>query len=1074
MIILVILLLPQISPLIPIRVQPAAAQSRPAPAADRPLTVAAQSATALSAGDYHTCAVTGGSGVKCWGANDHGQLGDGTTTSRITPVNVSGLSSGVTALTAGWAHTCALTSGGGVKCWGLNNNGQLGNGTGTEHHTPVDVSGLSSGVTVLAAGYYHTCALTSGGGVKCWGNNYSGQVGDGTTTNRRTPVDVSGLSSGVTALAAGWWHTCALTGGGGVKCWGYNIYGQLGDGTGTERHTPVDVSGLNSGVTALAAGLYHTCALTSGGGVKCWGSNGYGQLGDGTTTGRLTPVDVSGLSSGVTALAAGAYHTCAVTSGGGVKCWGYNPWGQLGDGTTTLRTTPVDVSGLNSGVTALAAGWGHTCALTGGGGVKCWGWNIDGQLGDGTTTRRTTPVDVIGLEDGPPEPNLSISHIEVTQAIQDETNSVPLIAGKPTFVRVYVDCVAGCTPPPNVTGALRGYGPSGELPGSPLTPNNPITAYQENWQDQRADLRKTLNFTLPPEWSAGEVTLTAEVAGAQKSEMVTFEEAQALRVAVVPVRYIDESPVLARIQQGHWWASQVYPTAVLETVQLPGTEWSRCLGNDCITPYFNDLSRKLLMLKLEVMLDLYQAHHLLQPNPKYIFGWLPEGTLRAQGGGFANPYATAIGDDHPTEGQRIFAHEVAHMLGRPHTKAVLDPGPDNCGNPSPNLWSDWPDEYKDAMIQDYGLYGYGFGWLISSPEVVINPIDTYDYMSYCGKLSNGNVWTSPWTYEHIYSETLTISTGALTIQPLSTPQTYFIASGLVFTDDTAILDPIWVITSTMTPENPPAGTEYCLDAQNASSTTLASHCFDLTFVDYETGEITGVDGFTLMLPYPSEVARIVLKKGSQELAVRSVSANAPVVTVLSPNGGETWAASGSQTVTWTASDADGDPLSYSVLYSPDGSDWAPVGMAITETHLSVDSAEPAGGSGAKIRVLATDGVNTGADESDVPFTVGSKGPQAYILSPEGDGTIPPGTPLFLQGYAYDLEDGTLQETALRWTSSQDGDLGMGSQVLVTLSQGQHVVILTATDSDSNVASDEVSVVVGENNVYLPVILKNHK
>ena len=354
--------------------------------------------TAVAAGGFHTCALTSGGGVSCWGSNDSGQLGDGTTAQRLTPVAVSGLSSGVTAVAAGGIHTCALTSGGGVVCWGANGSGQLGDGTTTQRLTPVAVSGLSSGVTAVAAGADHTCALTSGGGVWCWGLNGNGQLGDGTTTPRLTLGAVSGLSSGVTAITAGYFHTCALTSGGGVVCWGANASGQLGDGTTTTpRLTPVAVSGLSSGVTAVAAGASHTCALTSGGGVVCWGCNAIGQLGDGTTTQRLTPGAVSGLSSGVTAVAAGDSHTCARTSGGGVVCWGYNANGQLGDGTTTDRLTPVAVSGLSSGVTAVAGGIYHTCALTSGGGVVCWGWNANGQLGDGTTTDRLTPVVTIAV-----------------------------------------------------------------------------------------------------------------------------------------------------------------------------------------------------------------------------------------------------------------------------------------------------------------------------------------------------------------------------------------------------------------------------------------------------------------------------------------------------------------------------------------------------------------------------------------------------------------------------------------------------------------------------------------------------
>jgi alpha-tubulin suppressor-like RCC1 family protein len=353
--------------------------------------------TAIAAGGKHTCALTSGGGVKCWGYNDDGQVGDGTTTGRLAPVDVDGLTGGVTAIAAGEWHTCALTSGGGVKCWGYNNDGQVGDGTTTDRLTPIDVSGLMNSVTAIATGSWHTCALTSGNGVKCWGDNHFGQVGDGVGTDRLTPVDVSGLTSGVTAITAGEYHTCALTNEGEVKSWGSNNYGQLGNGTIGARYVPVDVSGLMSSVTAIAVGGTHTCALTSGGGVKCWGDNDYGQLGDGTNTGRFTPVDVSGLTSGVTAIAAGWWHTCALTNGGGVKCWGRNGYAQLGDGTTTKRLTPVDVIGLTSGVAAIAAGPFHTCALTSEGGVKCWGYNLYGQLGDGTTTRRLTPVDVSGL-----------------------------------------------------------------------------------------------------------------------------------------------------------------------------------------------------------------------------------------------------------------------------------------------------------------------------------------------------------------------------------------------------------------------------------------------------------------------------------------------------------------------------------------------------------------------------------------------------------------------------------------------------------------------------------------------------
>jgi alpha-tubulin suppressor-like RCC1 family protein len=355
--------------------------------------------SAVAAGGYFSCGLLASGGVRCWGSGFSGQLGTGTS-SETTPADVTGLSSGVLAIGVGYGSSCALLSTGGVRCWGTNSYGQLGNGSLVEPPGPVNVTGLSSGVIGVASGGGHSCALLSAGGVKCWGYNANGQVGDGSTTQRTTPVDVSGLASGVSAIAVGGMHSCALLTTGAVRCWGANAYGQLGDGTTTQRVTSVAVSGLSSGVSAITAGTYYTCALLGTGAVKCWGYNGSGQLGDNSITQRLTPVDVVGLSSGVMAVAAGLEHACAVLSSGAAKCWGYNEYGQLGDGTAITRLVPVDVLGISSGATQISAGDRHSCARLATGTLKCWGENTLAQLGNGSTADRPTPVSVDGLSTG--------------------------------------------------------------------------------------------------------------------------------------------------------------------------------------------------------------------------------------------------------------------------------------------------------------------------------------------------------------------------------------------------------------------------------------------------------------------------------------------------------------------------------------------------------------------------------------------------------------------------------------------------------------------------------------------------
>jgi alpha-tubulin suppressor-like RCC1 family protein len=314
-----------------------------------------------------------------------------------TPVLVPGLT-GVRAMDGGTSHTCVLFIDGTVKCWGENDQGQLGDGTFTYSATPVAVSGVTDAIS-LSAGNRHTCVVLSGGAAKCWGRNAVGQLGNGFTLNSPTPATVTGLTDAVTIHASDL-ATCALQEAGTIKCWGSNGFRQLGNGSPPEVNalTPVTVTGISDAST-LAVGSDVNCAIVTGGALKCWGYNFYGEVGDGTTNPASTPITVPGLPP-VRAVGGGDAFVCAVLIGGTVDCWGQNGNGQIGNGTFdfgfVVNPNPTPVTGLTD-VVAIATGGSHTCVLTGTGVEKCWGYNNRGQLGDGTTTNAATPVTVLGL-----------------------------------------------------------------------------------------------------------------------------------------------------------------------------------------------------------------------------------------------------------------------------------------------------------------------------------------------------------------------------------------------------------------------------------------------------------------------------------------------------------------------------------------------------------------------------------------------------------------------------------------------------------------------------------------------------
>lgn len=328
-------------------------------------------------GSHHSCRLSVLGAVSCWGWNAHGQLGDGSTTSRSVATPVAGLESGVIALAAGGASTCALRADETALCWGWNSLGQLGTGDRADRLLPQPVSALGP-VSTISVGSGHACALERTGNLSCWGWNHYGQLGDGGTTDRLIPVPVAGLSGPVSALSAGEQHTCAVAGGG-AYCWGAGSSGQLGTGARGHQSAPTAVSGLGAGVVSVSAGRLHTCAIDTTG-LRCWGRGASGALGTGNTADALVPVAVTGLGAAPISVSTSG-HSCVLAAG--AWCWGPGGSGRLGTGNTADRLSPSTVLGLPAGVIAVSAGSEHSCALTASEQVYCWGENSQGQSGTG-------------------------------------------------------------------------------------------------------------------------------------------------------------------------------------------------------------------------------------------------------------------------------------------------------------------------------------------------------------------------------------------------------------------------------------------------------------------------------------------------------------------------------------------------------------------------------------------------------------------------------------------------------------------------------------------------------------------
>jgi alpha-tubulin suppressor-like RCC1 family protein len=321
----------------------------------------------------------------CWGYNASGEVGNGSTTNQVSPVQIGGDT--WKSVEAGTYHTCGIRSDDSLWCWGYNASGQVGDGTGLDRWSPVSVA--AGAWTVVVGGGAHTCGIRDDAKLWCWGSNGSGQVGDGAFGNQFGPVPVG--TANWRALSLGAYHSCGIRSDDSLWCWGNNSNGQIGDGTGIGRTTPVPI-GTGAWKTVDLGGN-HTCGIRTDDMLWCWGYNAVGQVGDATTTGRTSPVAIG--STRWRTVGAGDAHSCAITVDNTRACWGSNADGRLGEGTEYAKLTPYVVGGALANWETVAGGNLHTCGIAQGtNALWCWGGNSKGQVGDGTLFDLDSPAAV--------------------------------------------------------------------------------------------------------------------------------------------------------------------------------------------------------------------------------------------------------------------------------------------------------------------------------------------------------------------------------------------------------------------------------------------------------------------------------------------------------------------------------------------------------------------------------------------------------------------------------------------------------------------------------------------------------
>ncbi len=667
-----------------------------------------------------------------------------------------------------------------------------------------------------------------------------------------------------------------------------------------------------------------------------------------------------------------------------------------------------------------------------------------------------------------------------------QAGAITSVAGKSTLIRVYVGTATGVL----VTlGSLTAYACGSQTPLGTLSPlGGPIYARVNPRLESLVD---TLNFQLPLAWTSGclDATLAiTDVLGAESPARranntlmwrgINFAQTNPPFLYIVPYRHpitgqvADTSP--GEIRRVLQYVEDVFPVADSAIQYMLLTTRTAPIRSQFIGGQLTfDFQKSGVLDDLDDVRD-----DLGWGSGTLMFGIVPCGDC----GGIARPSENvAMGDIDPTVGAlpffsdqlgRTWAQEIAHLYRRQHAgnyHGEAEGGPVDGNFPSSG-------SFFHGGIGSYGLAQTTFSWINNALPFVIptgnarpagSGAHSHEYMSY-GHTTPQQLlsWTSSYTFNALFRRFFG-SNGAITRRSVNTPGAgveNVIVSGSVFTDSSATLRPFYRITTTLT-SGPGITGEYSIELRGSGDALLREWRFDVDAATHDTGEFA----FHEYVPWITGTSRIVLRNGASQLAERLVSPHAPVVQVLSPNGGES--ISRTLNVAWSASDEDGGDLLFTVLYSTGGSGWIPLATNITATALSLDTALIPGSDRARIRVRATDGVNSSQDDSDAGFVVARHPPAVNVINPASGTAFDAGVDIPLLGGAYDAEDGSLPASALTWTSNRDGALGDGTRVMKKLSPGPHTLSLHAQDSDGNVSTSQVEIVVGRRG-FLPIALRS--